>query len=84
MILRKSIHWGDGVRLKAYVGIAGIDNVLTLPKDDNNNQISDAWLWDLVKKPKAADDSDNNPVGNGVAGDAARGDCKHQLQVSDK
>lgn len=48
-----------------------------VPKDDNNNQIADGYVGtagpspDIDKKdnPKATDDLDDHPVGNGVAGD---------------
>ncbi|MCG3175269.1 MAG: hypothetical protein MOGMAGMI_00191 [Candidatus Omnitrophica bacterium] len=40
-----------------------------VPKDDNDNQISDGWLWDRAKSPAADEDDDNIPNGNGVNGD---------------
>jgi hypothetical protein len=44
-----------------------------VPKDDNDNQIADGYVDlcnnDQVDNPKATDDKDKFPVGNGVEGD---------------
>lgn len=40
-----------------------------VPMDDNDNQIADGWLPDRVRNPKADTDDDDQPAGNGVAGD---------------
>lgn len=40
-----------------------------VPRDDNRNQISDGYVPDLVHSPKATDDKEVIPFGNGVAGD---------------
>jgi hypothetical protein len=40
-----------------------------VPRDDNDNQIADAYERREARQPKAADDDDDVPKGNGVAGD---------------
>ncbi len=44
-------------------------NAVTVPKDDNNNQIADAYEDRVGQHPKATDDNDNKPEGNGFDGD---------------
>jgi hypothetical protein len=46
-----------------------VDAQKDIPKDDNNNQISDFYEDIQGEHPKADDDEDNNPIGNGKKGD---------------
>jgi hypothetical protein len=66
--------WGDKcVPLKRIDGaveqVDQEDTILTLPKDDNDNQIADSYENACGEHPRPGADDDNTPNGNGVAGD---------------
>lgn len=61
--------WEEGLPNYAFKANTLIkEHQVKVPKDDNDNQIADAWFFEK-KKLKADEDDDRFPKGNGVRGD---------------
>jgi len=69
--LKPPANWKQGVPAEAFeANAARQEQLCEVPPDDNDNQIGDAWIWELLRPGiSAKDDKDAVPPGNGVEGD---------------